>query len=36
VVQEIDGLAKILIGDATGAYRESHSARMLDPDHRGE
>jgi hypothetical protein len=34
--RQISRLAKILIGDATHAHRESHSARMLDPDHRGE
>jgi hypothetical protein len=36
VVQEIDGLAKILIGDGTHYYREDHFARAFDADHRGE
>jgi hypothetical protein len=36
VVQEIDDLAKILIGDGTHYYREAHSARAFDTDHRGE
>jgi hypothetical protein len=36
VVQEIDGLARILIGDGTRYYRESHSARVPDADRRGE
>jgi hypothetical protein len=36
VVQEIDGLARILIGDGTHHYREDHSARVSDADHRGE
>jgi hypothetical protein len=36
VVQEIDGLARILIGDETHYYRESHSARAFDTDHCGE
>jgi hypothetical protein len=36
VVQEIDGLARILIGDGTHYYREDHSARVSDADHRRE
>jgi hypothetical protein len=36
VVQEIDGLARILIGDGTHYYRKDHSARASDADHRGE
>jgi len=36
VVQEIDGLAKILIGDGTHYYREDHFARAPDADNRGE
>ena len=36
VVQEIDGLAKILIGDGTHYYREVHFARVPDADDRGE
>ncbi len=34
VVQEIDGLAKILIGDATYYYREDRSARVPDAPRR--
>jgi hypothetical protein len=36
VVQEIDDLAKILIGDGTHCYREDHSARAFDTVYRGE
>ena len=36
VVQEIDGLAEILIGDATHYHQEGHSAPMPDADHRGD
>jgi hypothetical protein len=36
VVQEIDGLAKILIGDATHYYREDRSAQRPDMERRGE
>ena len=36
VVQEIDGLAKILIGDGTHYYREDHPAKVPDTNHRGE
>ncbi|KLK89729.1 hypothetical protein AA309_29895 [Microvirga vignae] len=36
VVQEIDGLAKILIGDATHYYRESYSAQVPDTGQRSE
>jgi hypothetical protein len=32
VVQAIDGLAKILIGDGTHDSREVHSARVSDTD----
>ena len=34
VVQEIDGLAKILIGDETHYYREDRSARVPDSERR--
>ena len=30
MVQEIDGLVKVLIGDETHSYREVCSARVLD------
>jgi hypothetical protein len=36
VVQEIDELAKILIGDGNHCYREDHSARAFDTDYRDE
>jgi hypothetical protein len=36
VVQEIDGLARILIGDATHYHREDRSARVPDTEPRGE
>jgi len=36
VVQEIDGLAKILIGDATYYYREGRSVQVLDTERRDE
>jgi hypothetical protein len=35
-VQEIDGLARILISDETHYYREDHAARAFGTDHRGE
>jgi hypothetical protein len=34
VVQEIDGLAKILIDDATRYYREDHLAQVPDTESR--
>lgn len=36
VVQEIDGLAKVLVGDGTHYYRKDNSARAFDTDRRGE
>jgi hypothetical protein len=36
VVQEIDGLAKILIGDATHYYREDRAAQVPETERRGE
>jgi hypothetical protein len=36
VVQEIDGLAQILIGDGTHCHQKSHSVPMPDEGHRGE
>lgn len=36
VVQEIDGLARILIGDSTHFHRESHSLSIPDAGHGGE
>jgi hypothetical protein len=36
VVQEIDSLAEILIGDGTHYYREAHFTSVSDTDHRGE
>jgi hypothetical protein len=36
VVQEIDGLAKIVSGDRTHYYQKDHSARAPDADHRSE
>ncbi len=36
VVQEIDGLAKVLIGDGTHYYREVHSIPAPDTGHGGE
>ena len=36
VVEEIYGRARILVGDETHYYRESHSARAFETDHRGE
>lgn len=36
VVQEIDGLARILIGDETHYYREDSRARILDSGQDGE
>lgn len=33
VVQEIDGLARILIGDESHYCREGHPARLSDADH---
>jgi hypothetical protein len=36
VVQEIDGLARILIGDATYYHREDRSVRVPDTEPRGE
>ena len=34
VVQEIDGLAKFLVGDATHYYREDRSAQVPDMERR--
>jgi hypothetical protein len=36
VVQEIDGLARILIGDPSHFYRESHSVSIPDSGHGDE
>lgn len=36
VVQEIDGLAKILIGDETHYYREDRSAQVPNKERHGE
>ena len=36
VVQEIDGLAKILIDDATHYYRKDHLAQVPDTESRSE
>jgi hypothetical protein len=36
VVQEIDGLARILIGDATHFYREDRAAQVPETERRGE
>jgi len=34
IVQEVDGLAGILMGDATYYYRDGHSADAPEPDKR--
>jgi len=36
VVQEIDGLAKVLIGDATHYFHEDSAARRPETERRGE
>lgn len=36
VVQEIDGLAKVLIGDATHYYRENRAAQVPDLGRRSD